>query len=284
MHDLYLSFPGARREDHWLITDSAARISRLKAVAPQLADRAVLLPLSASGFPPGIEAVRVEDVSQVDSLRVLASATGLRFLSIPSGLASGLLDLPLPTSLSVLHLAGKEIARLPGGLQLPGITRLIGDRVRFDPGQFQSLRHLDIRYERPLRPVLGRINRLATLNLRSVSDPDMLADVRPDGLVFLGLRGGTSSVIGALSRSHPGLQQLWLQDLKGTIDFGDLEGLSALQELTVGYCRDVTGLDVLSRLRRLNAIHFFGCGEIGIDRLAAPLKEVLQTVRIDGTS
>lgn len=278
MHEMLTRYVGSDRETYVEVFDSRREYREAGQLDPR-PDRIFLLGqelVPSSGIRVNI--TNDENFDQV--WQAIARQPDLTYLGIPSRFARELTD--LPDSLRVLEFTDNDVAKLPAQLALKQVDRLVAGKLRATEAQLSGRAHLSLQLDEKIRAALAANSGLQTLNIQSFRSDSFLLELTCDRtLEQLALRAGKSVTLSPLAR-FASLKGLWLQQISDEVNLEELMDV-AIEELTIGYCRKISGLSRLSKLP-LKRLHFFGCGDIGLTPYIAQLEaRSLETLSISAT-
>ena len=270
-------YEGMNPSQHIIVADDV-EFRKIELYARNLLDRAYLLSRVASGCPSAVAtatslAIRGNELLEIPSW--LRSCMNLRYLSIPSSLAASLSLDSLPAEQVTLELTGTGSVRLDGFVH-DKIERIIAPNtvVRFSPLVFPSLKHFHAVSDRK-RSVLRELKcadvQLFSATITPFSSSHDLSLLLDEKLRYLRLVGGNGSSLDGISR-FVSLTDLHLHDLNKLESIGALVRLPLLRDLSVGYCKNIRDIAIISTIETLHRLSFYGCNGL----LTASDKELLQ--------
>ncbi|MGA7613903.1 MAG: hypothetical protein WBX15_01875 [Thermoanaerobaculia bacterium] len=282
MHQEMVSYVGSMPSERIVIVADRNQQTRMSAI---LGPGRVVLPQQAATLLRSRTDVAVRlDIKQPNVLRdVLLDMAELqvKYLAIPSVLATEIYTTLLPKAVKVLEFTGPEVARVDASARVEGLTRLVGDRVKCEPQSFRTLLHTDIEADSAGVRFIVNSRQLRTVNAKKAGNSDFIKSLEGSELVQLGIRGASRVNLFDVSRMRK-LVGLWVQDVRGELDLAPLAA-SEICELTIGYCSQVRNIDVLRDWTSLRRLHVFGCGDIGVEKAIRAVEGRFEVVVIDGS-
>lgn len=134
--------------------------------------------------------------------------------------------------------------------------------VIFNKNNFPNLRDVRIKLDSK-GDIVNEIANYSKLKVLGVSplskNHNLFEKIKNLPIEFLHIpKGSINSLVGIQYLDF--LTNLWIQELPKLLEIKELEQLPKLEEVTIGYCKNVKDFEILNSMKQLRKINIFGCG------------------------